>query len=100
MKPARFPRHFRFAVTPFWSTAIEQPNRVECYRQSHHQNQPHFHPGSDFGEKHLDFSGCQHIRSAPAFCALADKPHRIAVKEFVPAGMIKQDRQDASNLCA
>jgi hypothetical protein len=48
----------------------------------------------------FDFSGCQHVWGVPALCALTDKLHRIAVKEFVPAGMIKQDRQDASDLCA
>jgi integrase/recombinase XerD len=31
------PGTFRFAIIPFWSAAIEQPARVESYRQSHHQ---------------------------------------------------------------
>ena len=37
-------------------------------------------------------------RGAPAFCALTDKPHRVAVKEFIGAGIIEQDRPDASDL--
>jgi hypothetical protein len=43
----------------------------------------------------LDFSGCQHVWGASAFCALTDKPHRVAVKEFIAAGMIEEDGQDA-----
>lgn len=32
----------------------------------------------------------------PSLCALTDKPHRVAVKEFVATDMIEQDGQDAS----
>jgi hypothetical protein len=48
----------------------------------------------------LDFSGCQHVWSASAFCALTDKPHRVAVKEFVAAGMVEENGQNASYLGA
>ena len=38
-----------------------------------------------------DFESGQHDWSAPPLCALADKSHRVAVEQLVPARVIKQD---------
>jgi hypothetical protein len=85
--------------------------RIDIHRRPQrgmpHQFLHHFEFGSDASEKRgigmpegmpadalLNFESRGNrpdVMGAPAFCALTDKPHRVAVKEFVAAGMIKQD---------
>ena len=46
---------------------------------------------SEMVDQSSDFESGQHNGSAPPLCALADKSHRVAVEQLVPAGVVKQD---------
>ncbi len=46
---------------------------------------------SEMIDQSSDFEGGQHDWSAPPLCALADKSHRVAIEQLVPARVVKQD---------
>src|SRR5579863_8194819 len=77
---------FEVNVAPLESEQFTLPQARGCGQE----NEGAF-ANSEMVDQSSDFKSGQHDRSAPPLCALADKSHRIAVEQFVPARVVKQD---------